>query len=198
MFSLTLKKSLSALAAAAVFVAVTTVAKADEQTDKLKKIVEDKVVPAMHDPVIIAAIKAGNEAHKDWTNDQIIAKDKEWRAQVDAAEKPLISSVMSNEASQHLVKVQGASNGLIEEVFVMDDKGLNVAQSEVTSDYWQGDEAKWQETYGKKSADFNVGAVEFDESTQAFVSQVSFTVNDPATHEPIGAVTVSINMDQVH
>jgi hypothetical protein len=37
---------------------------------------------------------------------------------------------------------------MITEMFVMDAKGLNVGQSDVTSDYWQGDEAKWQKTYG--------------------------------------------------
>ncbi len=35
------------------------------------------------------------------------------------------------------------------EVFVMDARGLNVAASDVTSDYWQGDEEKFSETFPK-------------------------------------------------
>ena len=40
----------------------------------------------------------------------------------------------------------------------MDAMGLNVAASDVTSDYWQGDEAKFKKTYAVGS-----GAIFIDE-----------------------------------
>jgi hypothetical protein len=79
----------------------------------------------------------------------------------------------------------------------MDAKGLNVGQSDVTSDYWQGDEAKWQKTYGAGSGVVFVDGVEEDESTQALQSQASVTISDPETGEPIGAITVGINLDML-
>ena len=47
---------------------------------------------------------------------------------------------MGNAASAYLKTVQDESMGKYAEIFAMDAKGLNVAQSTLTSDYWQGDE----------------------------------------------------------
>jgi hypothetical protein len=77
----------------------------------------------------------------------------------------------------------------------MDDKGMNVALSDVTSDYWQGDEAKWQQTYLVGPDAVHIGDVELDESTQTYQSQVSITVVDPDTKAPIGALTFGVNVE---
>jgi phosphopantothenoylcysteine synthetase/decarboxylase len=42
-----------------------------------------------------------------------------------------------------------------------------------------------------------VDEVEEDESTQALQSQASVTISDPETGEPIGAITVGINLDML-
>ena len=64
------------------------------------------------------------------------------------------------------------SEGLFTEIFVMDAVGLNVAASDTTSDFWQGDEAKWQQTYSAGSGAVHISDVELDESTQSYQSQV--------------------------
>ena len=79
----------------------------------------------------------------------------------------------------------------------MDNRGLNVAQSVETSDYWQGDEAKWQETFGNGSGDIHISEVEFDESTGSYQSQVSMPISDPDTGELIGAITFGINVQSL-
>jgi len=88
-----------------------------------------------------------------------------------------------------------ASNGLIAEVFVMDAMGLTAAASDPTSDFWQGDEAKFIETFGKGAGSYLIGAVEFDDSTQTYSAQVSAVVLDPDTGAPIGAITSSVNAE---
>jgi serine/threonine protein kinase len=51
----------------------------------------------------------------------------------------LIDSLLKNELSAFLAKKKAESKGLLTEIFVMDNKGLNVGQSDVTSDYgWPG------------------------------------------------------------
>ena len=122
--------------------------------------------------------------------------DKQWRAEVEAPAKPLIDGVMAHPASKFLKDKQAASKGIITEIFVMDDKGLNVAQSEVTSDYWQGDEAKFQKSFGVGPDALFVDKPEKDESTQKLQVQASFTLKDE-TGKPIGAVTVGINIDDL-
>ena len=42
---------------------------------------------------------------------------------------------------------------------------MNVGQSDIISDYWQGDEAKWIKTYAKGAAALHIGKVKEDEST---------------------------------
>ena len=79
----------------------------------------------------------------------------------------------------------------------MDGRGLNVAASDATSDYWQGDEEKFTETYGKGAGGILVGDIEYDESTQTYQGQVSLAIADPETGAVIGAVTVGLNAEKL-
>ena len=73
----------------------------------------------------------------------------------------MIDKLLSDPVSQWLMDQESATAGFVTEVFVMDNKGLNVAQSAVTSDYWQGDEAKWQQTYLVGPDALHISEVEF-------------------------------------
>lgn len=165
----------------------------DTHVAPIKDYVKSKVT-WINNPVLIAAIKAQNAKNAGLSEADIIALDKKWRAEVEAADKPTIKAVLDNEASKFLKEQQAASSGIISEVFIMDNKGLNVGQSEITSDYWQGDEAKFKKSFGVGKDAIFVDGVEKDESTQALQSQVSLTIVDDAG-APIGAVTIGINVD---
>ncbi|MEP0701455.1 MAG: hypothetical protein ABJC67_08925, partial [Lentilitoribacter sp.] len=105
------------------------------------------------------------------------------------------SEVMTRDLSVFLGQQVEASGGRITEIFVMDALGLNVAASDVTSDYWQGDEAKYSESYGAGPGAVFVDAVEFDESAQSYQGQVSVSLTDPATGEVVGAMTIGLNAE---
>lgn len=154
-----------------------------------------KVAAWLNNPVVINAIKAQNAKHASLTQADVDKLDNQWKAETKASNKPLINAVLGNELSKYLKKVEEDSKGLITEIFVMDDKGLNVGQSDVTSDYWQGDEAKWQKTYKVGPDAIHISDVSQDESTQKFQSQLSLPVNDPDTKKPIGAVTIGIDVE---
>ena len=96
-----------------------------------------------------------------------------------------------------LVEAQAQSGGLFTEIFVMDARGLNVAQSTVTSDYWQGDEDKFTLSFGAGADAIHLGEIEQDESTQTFQSQVSVAVVDPATGAVIGAITAGVDLSML-
>ena len=144
---------------------------------------------------IINAIKAQNAKHAGLSQADIDNMDKDWRAQTDDSSKPMIDAVRGNAGSRFLRQQKESTGGLVTEVFVMDNRGLNVGQSDVTSDYWQGDEAKWQKTYSAGPGAIFIDEVEMDESTQTFQSQLSMSIVDPASGEVIGAITVGINVD---
>ena len=118
-------------------------------------------------------------------------------AEAKAGGGDLIQKVMSTELSAFLADLKAKHPDAITEIFVMDNNGLNVGQSDVTSDYMQGDEGKWQKTYQVGPDAVFIDEVEFDESAEAFQSQVSATVVDPETGKPIGAITIGLNVENL-
>ena len=184
----------AALAAAFAFLPGMAVADDAQYVGPIKEFVAAKVAPWLSDAVVIGAIKDQNGKTASYSDADIQKLDKQWRAEVDAASKPLIDSVLKDPLSAFLAKKKEAAGGVITEVFVTDAKGLNVGQSDVTSDYWQGDEAKWQKTFLVGPDAIFVDKVEKDESTQALQSQVSVTIKDD-TGKAIGAITLGINVD---
>ena len=67
----------------------------------------------------------------------------------------------------------------------------------MTSDYWQGDEAKFQKVYPNGPDAMLISDVEQDESTQRFQSRLSLPVVDPATKKNIGTVTIGIDVENL-
>lgn len=179
-----------ALAAAAA-----TAAGANEFEPSLRELAETRVRAMLADPAIVAAVAGQNARHAGLTQADIDAMDKAWRAEVGASAAPTIDPVRTAAVSALLREMAQTSEGLFTEIFLMDNRGLNVAMSDTTSDYWQGDEEKWSLTYAAGADAIHVGEVELDESTQTYQSQISVAVVDPATGAPIGAATFGVNVE---
>ncbi|MCB1852441.1 MAG: PDC sensor domain-containing protein [Gammaproteobacteria bacterium] len=139
-------------------------------------------------PTIVAAVKTQNEAGQSL--DQIKQRDATWRATSGIDE--LMQSLLDNEAAKELGKLE-KSEPYFFELFVMDNQGANVAMTNKTSDYWQGDEDKFTYSFHDGQGDVHIGEVEFDESAQAYLVQVSVPVMDGG--HAIGAMTIGINID---
>lgn len=195
-FSARTVSAFTGIAAAALLVAQPVLSQ-DDYSAPLTELANGQIKAIAENPVVIAAITAQNATTSGYDQAKIDALDTQWRAEVDAGSKPLIDATMGNEASKFLSGEQDASAGLFTEIFVMDAKGLNVAQSTVTSDYWQGDEDKFTASFGAGAGAVHLGEIEQDESTQAFQSQVSVTVVDPATGAAIGAITVGVDLSML-
>ena len=149
----------------------------------------------INDPVIIYAIKEQNELHKDMNQLRVNRLDYQWR-EADSYD-PFIVDLLDRQASIIARDRREASNGIVTEIIVMDAHGLNVAISDRTSDYFQGDEAKWLETYKIGPDAVHISELELDESTGKVQTQVSLTVVDPETGAPIGAVTLGIDLTKL-
>ncbi len=172
-------------------------AQANEFAPKLQETYSSQIQPWLNDPVVVEAIKAQNSKNASMGAGDIDALDKQWRAEAKSGSGPMIDEIMANDLSKFLSEKAAQSDGLFTEIFVMDFKGMNVGQSAVTSDYMQGDEAKWQKTYQAGSDALFIDEVEFDDSTQSFQTQMSATVVDPATGEAIGAITIGVNVEKL-
>ena len=165
----------------------------DDYVAAARAYVEQHVVPVLSEAVVVDAINAQNAKFAGLKQADIDALDQKWRAEVEAADKPMIDEALASPLSKFLVEQREKSGGVITELFVTDDKGLNVGQSDPTSDYWQGDEAKWQKSFG--GSVLYIEDAGRDESTQLMQSQASLPIRDPNTGAVIGAITVGINLD---
>lgn len=166
-------------------------ASANEYADSATALANDTIKPWLQNPLVINAVKAQNEKHAGLSQADVDALDQKWRG----GDSALIDGVLNNELSQYLQGVKNDGQGLYTEIFVMDNKGLNVGQSDKTSDYWQGDEAKWQQTYSVGADSIHLSDIEEDESSQTFQMQISLPVVDGGA--PIGAVTVGVNAEML-
>ena len=167
---------------------------ANEYEPALRELAESQIQALMADPAIVAAIQAQNDKHAGMGEDQIIALDKKWRAEVGGASTPTIDPVLSGGVADMLRAMRDESEGMYTEIFVMDNLGLNVTASDTTSDFWQGDEAKWQQTYGAGTGAVHISEVELDESTQSYQAQVSVSIAGP-DGAPVGAATFGVNIE---
>jgi hypothetical protein len=149
------------------------------------------------EPVLVSAIRSQNAVNSDITQAQIDAKDLQWRAEVDTDTRPLVNSVLMSEAAKFLRARVDEAQDTITEVFVTDAHGLNVAMSVATSDYWQGDEEKFTETFSKGNGAMHMSNLAVDASTGLYQVQVSFTLTDPDSNEPIGSITVGLIADAI-
>ncbi len=168
---------------------------ANDHVAPLTEFAKKTVAEWVKSPAIVSAINAQNSKNANLSEAEIIVLDKKWRAETKASSKPLIDSVLANAVSKALMVRKSEAGDLVTEIFIMDNKGLNVGQSDVTSDYWQGDEGKWKKTYLMGPDAVFVDEVEKDESTQTLQSQMSMSIKDPATGKVIGAITVGINVE---
>lgn len=168
---------------------------AEEFSAAVLKVAQGELQTWINDPVIIYAIREQNELYKSLTPKKIARLDKRWVK--GGSFGPMIGDLLGRQASVIVRDRRELSNGLINEIIVMDAFGLNAAISDPTSDFFQGDEAKYLETFLKGPDAVHVSELEFDESTQKVQTQVSMSVTDPETGEVIGAVTFGINLDSL-
>lgn len=185
------------IAAAALSVAFSTASLADEAEIKAKaeSYTKTEVAKWVADADVIAALNAANAANASYDQGKIDALDKQWRDEVGAAARPLIDQIMGSAASAKAKSWCEGAGGVVTEIIVMDNKGLNIGICDATSDYWQGDEAKYTNTFTKGAGAVFVDDVEQDSSTQKFQVQASMTVVDPASGQPIGVVTVGLDAE---
>lgn len=135
------------------------------------------------DPLLVKAIRTHNQSGE--TLDEIKAKDARW---IKDTSYPLRAELTHNACAKRLTELT-ARDPKIVEAFLMNNQGALVCSTKVTSDYWQGDEAKWQQTFGA-SSDMFVDEPSFDASTEVYAAQFSVLIRADGTN--IGALTLTL------
>ncbi|HYC71190.1 MAG TPA: cache domain-containing protein [Opitutaceae bacterium] len=142
------------------------------------------------DPVVVAAVEAQNARGASLPDVQ--AADKRWMETAGTAD--FMKACIESPAGQQL-RAWRKSRAYVAEIILMDRQGANVAITEKTSDYWQGDEKKFSESFKDGGVVF-VDKVRFDDSTQTYSVQVSVPVRGP-DGQPIGVICIGLDIEKL-
>jgi methyl-accepting chemotaxis protein len=80
------------------------------------------------------------------------------------------------------------------EVFVTDVKGLNIAMTDRTSDFLQGDEGWWKSAFENGTGKTFIDSVEYDESSKAYAMNIGVPIRDPNTQKTIGILRGTLDI----
>jgi len=142
------------------------------------------------DKAFVGAVTAQNGQHL--TMAEITRRDKEWMA---GQAEALVKQMTSGPCADRLRSL-AATAPYYGEMFVMDNQGALVCANMKTSDYWQGDEAKWQKSFDDGKGAVFIDRPRMDESAKEHLAQISLPVKD-AAGKVIGAITVGINIEKL-
>ena len=110
---------------------------------------------------VLNILQKANTDNSKYTQDQILELDDQWHNSLDTAQ--LIASTMHNSCALYFITFQEENPGF-PEIFLTDKHGLNVAQTNRTTDYYQADENWWQDAYHDGAGKSYFGEIEYDES----------------------------------
>ncbi|GHF31212.1 hypothetical protein GCM10017044_28350 [Kordiimonas sediminis] len=167
-----------------------------QSTDLVDETLINTIRGYLQHPVVQISVKAQNRKYGQLGQSEINALDNQWITERGQSDQPLIAAALNSPASTYLTQIQAESLGLFTEIFITDQNGLNVGQSAITSDFWQGDEAKFQKSFGAGPDAVFVDEAEKHDDTNTVRVQVNLTIVEE-TNTPIGHATFEVNLTEL-
>jgi len=140
----------------------------------------------------ISSIKEANIEQASLTEEEISERDKRWIEST--GDSAFISEILNNEISRWLRDFQMEQPEYIE-IFVTSNRGLNIGQTNITSDYYQADEEWWVESFAGGFGKNSHGSIEFDESAQSI--GISLYIPVMESGRALGVVKVVIDLKAI-
>ena len=168
-------------------------AQAPIDPDALRELLRVKIRTVQHmglNPVLIRGTREQNA--EGLALAEIKKRDEAWKSTKELT--PFKESLQTSEAGRFLRETV-ARRESFNEAFLTDNQGANVAAYPATSDYWQGDEEKWSESFNQGNGRLFIGEPEIDESTQVYAVQISAPVIDRG--KTIGVLVVGVTFSYV-
>jgi len=161
---------------------------------QIQDVIKDKisgVVKMGSHSLIVKAVMEQNA--KSLSLDTIKKTDDEWKATKDLT--PFKISLQKTPVGNFLKRKMELNKSIYSEAFLTDNQGANVTAFPATSDYWQGDESKWTESFNNGDGKVYIGDVELDESSGSYATQVSVPVNKNG--KTIGVLVIGIKLSYI-
>ncbi len=148
-------------------------------------------------PNLESILIAANKKTRHLSQQEINERDKKWIRAFAQNDFSYSISLVDQPMSAELREIKKQSQDMITEVIVTDNRGLNVAVSDMTSDYWQGDEEKFTDAYGKPANSIVFGDINYDESTKRFQVHLSVPLYSEKTFDPLGVMIFGVDVEKV-
>lgn len=163
--------------------------------DQIEDLLDVKIRFATHMGFIPSLVRAvENQNNLSISLADIKANDESWK-KADEGSNTLIRRVTQNDVAKYFQR-RVENNPAIDEVFLTDNQGANVAAFPPTSDYWQGDEDKWSRSYNNGDGVVYIGPLEYDESTKKTQVQISAPV--VSQNETIGVLVLGVSVNYIN
>lgn len=133
----------------------------------------------VQDKSILDAVRTANDRDRDITAEEVKALERKWRS----SGKELPNQLTDKECNESLKLFQRTFKGFAQ-IFVTNSRGLKVCQTTKTTDYYQGGENWWKQTFRGGKARYSY--TKFDNSAGGFVIPIYLPVRDSASGDIIG------------
>ena len=152
----------------------------EEHLESQRRVLQEQIA---NDPEVIKLIALANEKNARYTPKEIMEIDQQW--QETEGVDLFVVSLITNDLAEKLKAFQKKHRTLVE-IFITDQRGLLIASTNKTSDFFQGDERWWQEIYELKDPKGFWGDVAYDESALAEAVPLYLAIFDDKQQEVLG------------
>lgn len=141
-------------------------------------------------------IEAGSQ-HLGYTDADIKRLDQSWVNAFQSGNDQIPDQLTHTGLSQTLNTIKKLSGGIVTEIILTDERGLNLAITDITSDFYQGDEEKFIKATKLAPDEYYIDQIAYDASTRLFQVNVSFPLYDQANSSKlIGVMVMGIDIEK--
>lgn len=175
--------------------AVSTLHLTSQEEEQIRAQVDQLAMPLLSSASLHALLVKSNQLNSKLDMAIIHKMDEKWMAVSDEGdEQPeWMKIILGSPESRYLHKWQDQQQGLFREILLTDSRGLLVASSEMTTDYYQGDEEKViqplqmassvpaERHYGwfdRGDGHYPTALIDYDASTHHFLVHISYLIRD--------------------
>ncbi|HSX52339.1 MAG TPA: transporter substrate-binding domain-containing protein [Cellvibrio sp.] len=169
----------------------------DYERQQIKELLVRKIERWKRLPKLESLLKERNLVTRRFTKQEITERDKKWREAFAKDDFSYSIDMVNQELSAHLREIKKQSQDMITEIIITDARGLNFAISDMTSDYWQGDEEKFTEVFSKPATTMHFGEINYDESSKRFQLHLSVPLYTEEKFEPLGVMVFGVDVEKV-
>jgi len=132
----------------------------------------------------------------------VMTLDSQWQALAPVTMPDLAERILALPGSRALLAWQESHQGLVTEAMLINDMGTLAAMSQLTSDYWQGDEPKFQRVMENTAANpgtnrpLYVSPIRYDTSAARFQVTVSTPVLPGNGDRANGVIVIGLSIEE--